>query len=234
MMKITSPIAALRPAASLLPAIPTRSIACPRTYATQNGLGSSPAPGPRRRTVTPFNDDGYVAWKDLSVGEKAARATQQSFNFGLVMVGLVLTGGVGYFLWTDVFSPDSKTAQFNRAVDRIKSDPRCLEILGEPKTILAHGEETYNKWRRARPVSSSETVDGQGNSHLLMHFHVDSKSARGVARIHMIKRRDESHYEYKYFYVDIKGHDRIVLENADASGSGSGRKQLNLFGVKWG
>lgn len=52
-----------------------------------------------------------------------------------------------------MFSPDSRTAQFNRAVDRIKQDPRCLEVLGDPKKITAHGEETMNKWRRARPIS---------------------------------------------------------------------------------
>ena len=60
---------------------------------------------------------------------------------------------VGYFLWTDVFSPDSKISQFNRAVDKIKKDPRCIELLGDSKKIIAHGDETFNKWRRARPVA---------------------------------------------------------------------------------
>lgn len=52
-----------------------------------------------------------------------------------------------------MFSPDSRTAQFNRAVDRIKQDSRCIEVLGNAKKITAHGEETANKWRRARPIS---------------------------------------------------------------------------------
>lgn len=56
-------------------------------------------------------------------------------------------------MWHDVFSPDSKIANFNRAVDKIKQDPRCLEVLGHSKKISAHGDETFNKWRRARPVS---------------------------------------------------------------------------------
>lgn len=47
----------------------------------------------------------------------------------------------------------------------------------------------------------------------------------------MIKPRSGSEYEYKYLFVDIKGHERIYLENAEASGSG--KKQLSLFGVKW-
>jgi import inner membrane translocase subunit TIM21 len=78
---------------------------------------------------------------------------QQTFNFGMVIVGLVMTGGVGYFLYQEVFSTDSKVAYFNRAVDRIKKDPRCLEMLGDSKKITAFGEETSNKWRRARPIA---------------------------------------------------------------------------------
>ncbi|XDG07108.1 hypothetical protein ABKA04_006723 [Annulohypoxylon sp. FPYF3050] len=123
-----------------------------RGYATQTGLGNNSAAS-KRRAITPFNDDGNVPWHQLSVGEKASRATQQTFNFGLVIVGLVLTGGVGYFLYQDVFSPESKTAYFSRAFDRVKKDPECVALLGNGKKIVAHGEETMNKWRRARPIS---------------------------------------------------------------------------------
>lgn len=65
----------------------------------------------------------------------------------------ILQGGVGYVLYSEVFSPDSKTTHFNRAVDRIRADPRCVELLGEGKKITAFGEETQNKWRRARPIA---------------------------------------------------------------------------------
>jgi len=71
----------------------------------------------------------------------------------MVIVGVVLTGGVGYLLYQEVFSPDSKTAYFNRAVDRIKADARCVELLGDGRKITAYGEETFNKWRRARPIA---------------------------------------------------------------------------------
>lgn len=56
-------------------------------------------------------------------------------------------------LYSEVFSPDSKTTHFNRAVDRIRTDPRCIELLGDGKKMNAYGEETYNKWRRARPIA---------------------------------------------------------------------------------
>ena len=44
--------------------------------------------------MTAFNDDGRVAWGDLSAGEKAARTTQQTFNFGMIILGTVLTASV--------------------------------------------------------------------------------------------------------------------------------------------
>ncbi|KAI0117080.1 mitochondrial import inner membrane translocase subunit TIM21 [Daldinia grandis] len=207
------------------------SIAC-RTYATHHSQGTSPAAS-KRRAVTPFNDNGFVPWSELSAGEKASRATQQTFNFGLVVVGLVLTGGVSYFLYTDVFSPDSKTAYFSRAVDRIKKDPECVRLLGESKKITAHGEETMNKWRRARPISSTLNTDAQGNQHLIMHFYVEGPLNNGAVNVHLIKYANRDNFEYKYFYIDIGGHSRIYLENADSKPAGEGTRNFKLFGVNW-
>lgn len=69
-----------------------RPIIAARLYATQTGLGTSnSAPRPRRKAVTAFNDDGKVAWGDLSAKEKAARTTQQTFNFSLIVLAAVLT-----------------------------------------------------------------------------------------------------------------------------------------------
>ncbi|KAL2131261.1 hypothetical protein VTI74DRAFT_5316 [Chaetomium olivicolor] len=203
-----------------------------RSYATQHQ--QSTGSESRRRAVTPFNDDGHVPWSELSAGEKTGRAAQQTFNFGMVILGLVLTGGVGYVLYSEVFSPDSKTTYFNRAVDRIRTDPRCLELLGDGKKITAYGEETYNKWRRARPIASTITKDGQGNEHLMIQFNVQGPKGAGRVAMHLIKRAGHGEYEYKYFFVDVRGHQRIYLENADASRAKEGEsKGFRLFGVKW-
>ncbi|KAG9259069.1 import inner membrane translocase subunit tim-21 [Emericellopsis atlantica] len=232
-MKPSTSVLAIRPSSTTIATAPAiRPFLCARQYATQNSLGTTAQPGPRRRKVTAFNDDGRVPWNQLSAGEKTARATQQSFNFGLVIVGIVLTGGVTYFLWSDVFSPDGKTAQFNRAVDKIREDARCLEILGRGKKISAHGDETFNSWRRARPVSSMNRQDPDGTEHLLMHFYVQGPKDNGTVRLHMFKRPDMSEFEYKYLFLDVKGHERIYLEKQDES-KVKGKKQLSFFGIKW-
>lgn len=96
MIKATTNAAlALRPAASNSVASSSMraGLLC-RPYATQNtqqtGLGATTI-GPKRRRVTAFNDDGYVPWNELSTGEKAARASQQTYNLGMILVGVVLT-----------------------------------------------------------------------------------------------------------------------------------------------
>ncbi|KAH6659666.1 TIM21-domain-containing protein [Truncatella angustata] len=225
----------LRPSAfhTALPRL--RPLLIQRGYAAQN----DPSTAAKRRAVTPFNDDGHVPWRDLSGAEKTARATQQTFNFGLVVVGAVLTslkrkpqGGVAYFLYTDVFSPDSKTAYYNRAVDRIKKDQDCLAVLGDAKKIAFHGEETYNKWRRARPIASTHTTDKQGTEHIMLHFYAEGPRDRGTVNIHLTKRPGASEFEYKYFYLDVPGHQRIYLENADAKSSAESKK-YKFLGVNW-
>lgn len=60
------------------------------SYATQSSLGSDPAKTPRKQ-VTVIGDDGKVQWKDLSIREKAARTTQQSFNLSVIVTGLLMT-----------------------------------------------------------------------------------------------------------------------------------------------
>lgn len=95
MMRPTTTSITSRVAANLVTGYAIRPLvhvhAC--AYATQSGLGTASSPAARRRAVTPLNDDGFVPWKELSGTEKAARATQQSYNFGMVLIGLILTVG---------------------------------------------------------------------------------------------------------------------------------------------
>ena len=69
-----------------------------RKHAIQSSLGrgsrsaSSSAPPPRR-AITVTTDDGRYQWSELSTSEKAARTTQQSFNFLLVAAGAAGTVG---------------------------------------------------------------------------------------------------------------------------------------------
>ncbi|KAL9627861.1 MAG: hypothetical protein Q9204_006283 [Flavoplaca sp. TL-2023a] len=201
-----------------------------RGYATPNTLGGIPKTS--RKQITVANDDGRVNWKELSVGEKAARTTQQTFNFGIILTGLVMTGGCAYFLYKEVFSTDSKTVQFNRAVDRIRSDSRVKEALGSKHKIRAFGEPTWNRWARARPIASNTYKDTNSTEHFVMHFNAEGSSRRGVVSLHTFKGPGASDWQYKYLALDVKGQPRIYLENIDAT-PGKQHSSFNFLGMQW-
>lgn len=135
-------------------------------------------------------------------------------------------------MYTEVFSPDSKVTHFNRAVDQVKKDPRCIELLGDSKKITAYGEPTFNKWARARPIASSIRKEQNGTENLMMHFNVEGPLDKGVVNLHMAKRPSESEFAYKYLMLDVKGHERVYLENADHKSNGS-KEPGKIFGIKW-
>ncbi|KAL2890357.1 Mitochondrial import inner membrane translocase subunit tim21 [Ceratocystis lukuohia] len=189
-------------------------------------------PQPRRRLVTAFNDDGVVPWSKLSLREKTSRATQQSFNFAVVAAGVVLTAAVIYVLFDEVFAPESKVAQFSRAVSLIKKDPRCIAILGDPEDIWAHGEPTANKWQRSRPISSTLEKDSRDVEHLIMQFYVEGPKAMGVVHLHMSRRPKADDFEYKYLFLDAKGHDRIYIKRDETKGRS--KKPFSFLGISWG
>jgi import inner membrane translocase subunit TIM21 len=187
---------------------------------------------------------------------------------------------VAYVMYTQVFSPDSATSHFNRAVDRVKADQRCIELLGNSNKIKAYGEPTWNKWARARPIAyvlaiplpcrhapekslchsttsifidpldrSSIRKDQRGVEHLIMHFNVGTLHTlimanannakvegpldKGVVNLHMIKGPSDRELVYKYLVLDVKGHQRIYLENADAASDSPGKSKSKFFGVSW-
>ncbi|KAK3678462.1 mitochondrial import inner membrane translocase subunit tim21 [Recurvomyces mirabilis] len=202
---------------------------------------SSSSPGStaiRTRRVTVTNDTGAVPWKELKMGEKAARATQQSFNFGLIMLGITLTGAVGYVLWLEVFSTDSKTAIFNRAADQVRKDPRCIELLAgteglhTKREIKAYGEPSWSRWARNRTIASRNETDRAGVEHMHMHFYVEGPAAKGTVQVHMLRMPGQKDFEYKMLAVDVPGQKRYFLEGGDGIIGGQ-RSQGRMFGVRW-
>ena len=131
-MNPTTSLRSMRPAARLAIAKTARPIAPTRAYATHNASSGGESAASRRRAVTPFSDDGHVPWRDLSAGEKTARATQQTFNFGMVIVGLVLT-----------VSPESGNVEFNF-------------MLTLPRAPLATFYGRMYSHPTAKPTSSTE------------------------------------------------------------------------------
>ena len=115
----------------------------------------------------------------------------------------------------------------------MKSDSRCIELLGRPASkIKAYGEPTSNKWARARPIAHSTEVDKFGTTHFRMHFHIEGPEAQGVINVHMTKTREEKQLVYDVLSLNVLGQPVIYLENRADEGGVKG-KVGKMFGVQW-
>ena len=208
-----------------------------RSYATQSSLtGTSASNSSRRKTITPFNDDGRVNWGNLSTGEKVARTTQQTFNVGLIIIGALGAGAVTTYLYQDVFSPDSSTAHFNRATSRIKGDARCIELLGKKiefrNTLQQQHSRTFGAvGRRRAPTTFSK--DKFGTEWMHMRFYAVGDQATGEVRLDMTKRPGETEWSTHKLWMDIRGGKRVVLEDVDAAKAEGRKVPGKMFGVRW-
>ncbi|KIW14743.1 hypothetical protein PV08_07527 [Exophiala spinifera] len=200
--------------------------------ASSSASSSSSSSTTPRRSITVTSDDGRYNWSDLSTSEKAARGTQQTFNFLLVAAGLVGTVTISYLLYQELLSPDSSAIQFNAAVSRIKSSPECRALLGPSREITAFGEPTANKWARARPLAHSTETDRYGTTHFRMHFNVAGPEGEGVVTVHMTKPRGGDRLEYQLLSLTVKGHETVYLENKEAERNVKS-KVGKMFGVQW-
>ncbi|KAF2475666.1 import inner membrane translocase subunit tim-21, mitochondrial [Lindgomyces ingoldianus] len=200
------------------------------SHATHSSTSNTPNSQPRKH-ITVASDDGRIRWADLSTSEKATRTTQQSFNLAIVAVGIALTGAVTYLLYTEVFSSDSKTSHFNRATDTIRLSPACTKLLGPGPQIKSYGEPSWSRWARNRIVASSIETDRWGTEHLHMKFYVEGPLNQGVVHVHMTKKPSQDEFVYRTLAVDVKGHQRIYLENAE---EGAEKKSApKIFGARW-
>ena len=102
-LKKPTQLRTIRVLGQIRPTPPPWSLPPFRPYATSCSFGDTKAcPSCSRKQVTIRNDDGRVQWDDLTVREKAARTTQQTFNFGVVLLGLSMTVGglLEYWMFT--------------------------------------------------------------------------------------------------------------------------------------
>ncbi len=56
---------------------------------------------------------------------------------------------------------------------------------------------------------------------------------KGVVNLHMVKPPSEREFTYKYLALDVQGHQRIYLENADAKPDSPAKNKTKFFGVSW-
>ncbi|KXL43373.1 hypothetical protein M433DRAFT_56256, partial [Acidomyces richmondensis BFW] len=167
-------------------------------------------------------------WSTLTFRQKASRAATNTFHTGLLLLAITLTCTVAGVLYLEVLSPNSQTALFNRAADRVRSHPDCIRLLGPSREIRAFGEPSWSRWARNRRVASwDEPGGGKG-----MRFYVEGPKGRGTVRVSVVSARDGGGgWEWKILVLEGEGGEKVWLEGGPKEELKKGVGKM--FGVKW-
>ena len=123
-------------------------------------------------------------WRDLSGGQKAARATVNTSRFFVVSFGALLTFVVGYSLTSELFARNSPTVIYNEACKVIQKSDKVHDHLLEPyrfHTSLAHGDFSplnlpSHPHNATNSVHSSRFIDPRsGRETMFLHFFIESR-----------------------------------------------------------
>jgi len=128
--------------------------------------------------------------------------------------GIVILAGAGvllaalYAVVSELFFEGKEYTVFNKALERIQSDPRVSVRLGSP--ITGYGSE--GRSRSARGHIRHREYHGPDNlKHMGVQFLVRGPS--GSASVHADMFLDENkEWRYQYLYLEFGSGSRIVLE----------------------
>ncbi|ODV94605.1 hypothetical protein PACTADRAFT_50478 [Pachysolen tannophilus NRRL Y-2460] len=168
---------------------------------------------------------------------RLSRAITFSASSILVLGAAGLACIVIYLVIAEIAFPSGDTQTFNRAVKLVEDDPVAAKLLRveEGTRLKAYGETGSDKWTRNRPISSVRRVGLDGKEHVLMRFHVESKTKHGVVQLEAI---DDSYFkqEFSYIALDVPGEDRHFVVGPKVPEKRFRIKDPNtgFLGVKWG
>lgn len=143
---------------------------------SQSSSSSSPHVGPfplPNEPTSSFDRSAQIEaearrWRDLGRAEKVGRASTNIGSFFVVSAGAALAGLVAYSFGSELWAENSPTRVFEDATERVKQSKELSLILQHPLSF--HGQNSANRMRRNRRVSSSLSPDGQA---LLVRFWVE-------------------------------------------------------------
>ncbi|XP_046676941.1 mitochondrial import inner membrane translocase subunit Tim21 [Homalodisca vitripennis] len=141
---------------------------------------------------------------------KTVKETTKTASYlGVILLGVGVTGIIFYTVLGELFSSKSPNNVYSKALERVCSDTRVMDALGEP--ISGYGEEN----RRGRRQHVSHLLyEKNGEKRLRMKFYISGTRKR--ATVHLEMREDESgNYTYRYLFVELDdfGRHPIIFED---------------------
>ncbi|GAB6030950.1 Mitochondrial import inner membrane translocase subunit Tim21 [Chamberlinius hualienensis] len=141
--------------------------------------------------------------------EKVKQTTKDVYYSGIVIAGILITGGLGYTIFRELFSSESPNGVYSKAFKLCKSHYKLVDAVGEPMSGFG---ETTGRGRR-RHVSHVQ-FEQDGVQCMRMRFYVKGSRQKGTAHLE-VRKNEKGKYEFRYLFVELDNilRETIVIED---------------------
>lgn len=144
----------------------------------------------------------------LTAAQKVKEAGKDVSYLGVILVGVAITGVMIYVIGHELFSKESPSVIYGKALKLCRKNVEVEAAFGTP--IKGYGEETR---RRRRRHVSHLLYDVEGVPHMRMKFYLQGPYKKGTVQLEV--KKVDGKYEYRYMFVELEGYPArtIIIED---------------------
>ncbi|XP_043923065.1 mitochondrial import inner membrane translocase subunit Tim21 [Protopterus annectens] len=147
-----------------------------------------------------------------SVTQKVKQAGRDFTYLIVVLVGVGVTGGLLYVVFSELFSSSSPSKIYGTALQKCRAHPEVIGFFGEP--IKGYGETTRRG--RRQHVSHIEYMK-DGIKHMRLKFYIEGSEprAQGTVHVEVKENPDSGKFEFRYIFIDVDSYPprAIIVED---------------------
>ncbi|KAG9479121.1 mitochondrial import inner membrane translocase subunit Tim21 [Eleutherodactylus coqui] len=135
----------------------------------------------------------------LTAAQKVQQAGADAAYFVVSLIGIGITGGLIYMLYTELVSSSSPYKIYGKAFEKCQSHPEVIAAFGEP--ISAFGEATR---RGRRQHVASTKYFKNGSEYIRLKFYISGSEPRLQGTVYVELREDSKGEAFAFQYIIIE------------------------------
>jgi len=153
-------------------------------------------------------------FSELSMGQKVQQVGKDATYTGIIIAGVAITGLMFFAIGRELFSGQSPSGVYSKAVKLCNNSEKVRDAVGEP--MKAYGE--MNSRGRRLFVRHSE-YEANGIKRMRVQFYIEGPQNKGTVHVDM-KQDDRGKYQFDYVVLELDNFPQrviVVEDNRDMS-----------------
>lgn len=146
----------------------------------------------------------------ISTTQKVKEAGRNFSYLIVVLIGVSITGGLLYTIFTELFSSSSPNIIYGKALGKCRTHPEVIGVFGEP--LKGYGE--MSRRGRRQHVSFVEYIKN-GLKRIRVKFYIEGSEPgkQGTVHVEVEENPRSGQFEFRYIFVEVAPRRTIVVED---------------------